>query len=249
MNNQPNPAPASSSLGTYFRSTHSLLYSYLISLPLLLLYEVLIFVSNPDSQQVVRISVDVWIKNLFSYFGHNVMSITLIFVALIGLVILYRERHHLSSLKFSYFAGMLVEAFIYAFLLALIISTTIRSLVQVIQPEIIESLTVTQQLALSLGAGLYEELFFRVILVSILLFVLKYFFKKQWLSYAVAIVTASLIFSLVHYTGELGDPFTYSSFLFRFLFGLALNAIYLWRGFGMAAWTHAIYDIMVVAYL
>lgn len=241
----PKPGPADS----YFRTTNTLLYSYLVSLPLLLLYEALIFISNPDPAHVVRIAVDAWIKNLFSYFGTNVLSITLILVALLGLVILYRERDKLSSLKFSYFVGMLVEASLYAFLLALIISTTVSSLMQLIQPEPIESLTTLQQLALSLGAGLYEELFFRVILVSLLLFLLKFIFNKQWLSFTVAIIAASLIFSLVHYTGELGDPFTYSSFLFRFLFGLALNAIYIWRGFGMAAWTHAIYDIMVVAYL
>src|SRR6056297_3247467 len=91
------------SVSHYFSSTHSLLYSYLISLPLLLMYEILIFLSQPDTAQVVRISVDVWIKTLFSYIGPNVLSLTLIFVALIGVVILYRERDRLSSLRVSYF--------------------------------------------------------------------------------------------------------------------------------------------------
>ncbi|HEX7069526.1 MAG TPA: CPBP family glutamic-type intramembrane protease, partial [Rhodothermales bacterium] len=56
----------------------------------------------------------------------------------------------------------------------------------------------------------------------------------------------AIIFSAVHYTGPLGDPFTLSSFTFRFLFGLALNVLFLWRGFGVAAWTHALYDVFVV---
>ncbi|MDX1672858.1 MAG: CPBP family intramembrane glutamate endopeptidase, partial [Balneolaceae bacterium] len=60
---------------------------------------------------------------------------------------------------------------------------------------------------------------------------------------------AALIFSGVHYIGVFGDPFTVGTFLFRFLFGLALNGIYIYRGFGMAAWTHAIYDMMVIAYM
>src|SRR5699024_894203 len=94
----------------YFSDTNSLLYSYLISLPLLLLYEVLIFIAQPNSDHVVRISVDVWIKTLFSYFGQHVLSITLILVALIGIVILYRDRKKLSSLRASYFAAMLFEA-------------------------------------------------------------------------------------------------------------------------------------------
>ena len=57
---------------------------------------------------------------------------------------------------------------------------------------------------------------------------------------------AVMIFSAVHYIGVYGDPFTLASFSFRFLFGLILNGIFLWRGFGVAAWTHALYDVMVV---
>lgn len=234
------------SVKNYFSSTHSLLYSYLISLPLLLLYEVLIFLSQPDTEQVVRISVDVWIKTLFSYIGPNVLSITLIFVALLGVIVLYRERDRLSSLKLSYFFGMLVEASAYAFLLALLITSAIAGLFQMIQTSPVESLSVLQQLALSLGAGLYEELFFRVILVSALLFLFKYLFAKKYVAYILAMILAAALFSFVHYIGALGDPFTMNTFLFRFLFGLALNAIYIWRGFGMAAWTHAIYDLMVI---
>ncbi len=232
----------------YFTSTHTLLYSYLISLPLLLAYEVLIFIAQPDAEQVVRISVDVWIKRLFSYIGQDVLSITLIFVALLGVVVLYRERNRLSTLKLSYFGGMIVESSIYAFILALLISATVSNLMQMLQTSPIEQLSLLQQFALSLGAGIYEELFFRVILVSALLFIFEKIFAKKYISYASAIILAAIIFSLVHYVGVMGDPFTFGSFLFRFLFGLALNAIYIWRGFGMAAWTHAIYDLMVIAY-
>ena len=232
----------------YFSETNSLLYSYLISLPLLLLYEVLIFIAQPDSEHVVRISVDVWIKTLFSYIGQDVLSITLILVALLGIIVLYRERAKLSSLRTSYFGGMLIESTIYAFLLSILIATAINSLLQMVQSSPIQSLSLLQQLALSLGAGLYEELFFRVLLVSGLLWIFKYLFNKQGIAYGAAILLAALIFSLVHYIGVMGDPFTFSSFLFRFLFGLALNAIYVWRGFGVAAWTHAIYDLMVIAF-
>ncbi len=236
------------SIKRYFSSTHSLLYSYLISLPLLLLYEVLIYIAQPDAEQVVRISVDVWIKTLFSYFGQNVVSITLIFIALLGIFVLYREREKLSTLKARYFVVMILEASIYAFLLALIISTTVTNLLQLQASSPIESLSLLQQFALSLGAGIYEELFFRVILVSALLLLFKKLFTKRYFAVALSMILAAAIFSLVHFIGLMGDPFTFGSFLFRFLFGLALNAIYIWRGFGMAAWTHAIYDLMVIAY-
>lgn len=238
----------SQSVKQYFSTTHTLLYSYLISLPLLLLYEVLIFISQPDSEHIVRISVDIWIKTLFAYFSRDVLSITLILIALSGIYILYRERKKLGSLKFSYFMTMLVEASVYAFLLSVLITITISNLLQMAQVSPIESLSLLQKMALSLGAGLYEELFFRVILVSALLWIFNHFFSKRNTAYMLAILLAALIFSLVHYVGSMGDPFTFGSFLFRFLFGLALNAIYMWRGFGMAAWTHALYDLMVIVF-
>lgn len=237
-----------STIKRYFSTTHSLLYSYLISLPLLILYEVLIRVSQPGQDQIVRISVDMWIKTLFSYVDPNVLSITLILVAVLGLFILYKERHRLSSLKLKYFLIMIFEASIYAFILSILISLTVGSLVQLMQSSPIESLSILQKMALSLGAGLYEELFFRVILVSALLWIFNHFFKKQVVAYTGAIIIAALFFSLAHYFGSMGDPFTLGSFLFRFLFGLSLNAIYIWRGFGMAAWTHAIYDLMVIVF-
>lgn len=241
-------AKVNQSIKRYFSTTHTLLYSYLISLPLLLLYEVLIFIAQPDSEQVVRISVDVWIKTLFANFGQDVISITLIFVALLGIYVLYRERERLSSVRLSYFGGMLVEATAYAFVLSILISTTVSNLLQIVQVSPIESLSLLQKMALSLGAGLYEELFFRVILVSALLWIFDRFFAKRMAAYITAILLAAVIFSLVHFVGSMGDPFTLGAFLFRFLFGLALNAIYVWRGFGMAAWTHAIYDLMVLVF-
>lgn len=237
---------ANNSVKRYFSSTHSLLYSYLITLPLLLLYEALIYLSQPDTEHAVRISVDVWIKWLFGFLGKDILSITLIFAALIGLVILYRERHKLSSLKLSYFFTMFIEASVYAFALGILITSAVSGLLQMMQANPIEGLSIGQQLALSLGAGLYEELFFRVILVSLLLYIFKNFFTKKYVAFGMAMVIAAAIFSSVHYIGAYGDPFTLGSFLFRFLFGLALNAIYIWRGFGIAAWTHAIYDLIVI---
>ncbi|NGP88638.1 CPBP family intramembrane glutamic endopeptidase [Fodinibius halophilus] len=241
-------AKTTNSIRSYFLTTHTLLYSYLISLPLLLAYEVLIYIAQPNAEQIVRISVDVWVKTLFSYVGQDVLSITLIFVALLGIYVLYSERNRLSSLKLRYFGVMILESSVYAFILGLLLTVTVSNLLQMVQTSPMESLSIIQQLALSLGAGLYEELFFRVILVTSLLYIFKRLFSNNYISWGSAIILAALIFSFVHYVGVMGDPFTFGSFLFRFLFGLALNAIYLWRGFGIAAWTHAIYDLMVIIY-
>ena len=66
------------------------------------------------------------------------------------------------------------------------------------------------------------------------------------IAYAIAAIVGAIIFSWVHYLGPYGDVFTIGSFLFRFFFGLVLNFIFLLRGFGIAAWTHALYDVMLV---
>ena len=153
---------------SYFRESGSLLYSYLICLPLLLLYELLIQISQPEAEYLIRISVDAWFKAIFSVLGFNALSITLLIAALAGVYILWRDRYRLKSIRKHYFLLMLAEALLYAIILAILISGIVQSLLMFSAQNTLEELPKLQLLALSLGAGLYEELFFRVILVSLL---------------------------------------------------------------------------------
>jgi hypothetical protein len=105
------------------------------------------------------------------------------------------------------------------------------------------------QVALSIGAGIYEELLFRVIIVGGLYGLFRVVLGFKTAAYILAAVLGAFLFSGIHYLGPLGDAFTLPSFSFRFLFGLALNILYLVRGFGIAAWTHALYDIVIVTHL
>ena len=198
---------------------------------------------------MVRISVDLWFKSLFNFIGLHSISATLYFAAFIGAVILYRKRANLKKIKKRYFGWMLAESLVYAILISLIISGFLSFIFNMSGNGPLSELSKLQLIALSLGAGLYEELFFRVILVSVLVLLFKKLFSNIYTPFILATILAALIFSGVHYIGEFGDFFTFSSFLFRFLFGLALNLIYVTRGFGVAAWTHAIYDLIVVTQL
>lgn len=234
---------------TYLEGTHNLLYSFLVSLPLFLLYEILIIISQPSADAIVRISVDVWIKSLFTFLGVNAVSFSLLLLVLIGIFIIYKERERLKTIRLSYFPMLVLEATVYAIVVALISQTLVSWVVNIAASDPISSLSMTQKIALSLGAGLYEELFFRVILVTLFILLFTKLLEKKWAGVTAAVVLAALLFSAVHYVGSMGDPFTMSSFLYRFLFGLILNGIYVWRGFGVAAWTHAIYDIMVIVFM
>ncbi|HKK26284.1 MAG TPA: CPBP family intramembrane glutamic endopeptidase [Gracilimonas sp.] len=233
----------------YFENTNNLLYSFLVSLPLFFLYEILILISQPSGDAIVRISVDVWIKSLFSSLGVSAISFSLLIIAIVGLFILYKEKERLKTLKFAYFPMLLLEATIYAIVVAFISQSLVSFMLNMAASDPITTLTTTQKLALSLGAGLYEELFFRVILVTVFILIFTKVFGKKWAAVTASVVLSALLFSAVHYIGSMGDAFTLGSFLYRFLFGLILNGIYVWRGFGVAAWTHAIYDIMVIAFL
>ena len=237
------------SIKQYFSNTHTLLYSFLLSLPLFLIYEALILISQPNADHIVRISVDVWMKSLFTYFGVNAISSSLLVMTLLGFFILYKERERLKELRFSYFPIMLLECIIYAIFVAFVSNTLISLIFNIAATDPIQSLSYLQKLALSLGAGLYEELFFRVILVSLLILLFNKLFGKKWAAVIAAVTLSALLFSAVHYMGSMGDLFTFSSFLYRFLFGLILNGIYIWRGFGVAAWTHALYDVLVISFL
>ena len=58
-------------------------------------------------------------------------------------------------------------------------------------------------------------------------------------------VVSSLLFAAAHYVGPLGDTFAVYSFTFRFLAGVFFAVLLLIRGFGIAAGTHAAYDLLV----
>ena len=100
------------------------------------------------------------------------------------------------------------------------------------------------QLVVSLGAGIYEELLFRVVLVGALMWGTRRLLGAgTGLAATVSVVVSALIFSGFHYVGALGDTFTVASFTFRAIAGVAFSVLYVTRGFGVTAWTHALYDL------
>ncbi len=118
---------------------------------------------------------------------------------------------------------------------------------------------------MSLGAGFYEELTFRVVLFGLGGKLLVWLLAEQQVgvigeaatsatkltasSFMVLLgwaVATSLVFSAVHYVGALGDAFQLRSFVARFFLGLALTFIFATRGFATVVWTHAIYDVWVL---
>jgi hypothetical protein len=146
---------------------------------------------------------------------------------------------------------MLGESILYALLLGVVVGTATHWLVGgwgarlALESFSVATLPLSHGIVLSLGAGVYEELVFRVLLVGGLAgaFLAAGLRKRQ--AGLFAAVLAALVFSGFHYVGPFGDSFEVPSFVFRFLAGLTFSALYLLRGFGIAAWTHALYDVFL----
>jgi hypothetical protein len=106
-------------------------------------------------------------------------------------------------------------------------------------------------IVMSLGAGFYEELAFRVVLFGFGARLLGVMFpalapaKKSLLVLGWALVAAA-VFSAWHHVGGLGDAFDLKVFVFRWVCGIAFTTIYAFRGFAPVVWTHALYDIWVL---
>lgn len=231
----------------YFRATRGPWYSFLFALPVLVGYEVLEYLLKPDWVN----GADAVLTRFVDLVAPGIREQALVWITLAaGLVcwrldVAQRQRAGGDGLKLSWFAGMLVESCIYA----VCFGTAVNAIRQAV-PGLQMAGRVAgpfDQFTASLGAGIWEELLFRVILLGGLAMLLVRAGKvPPFPAWLVATIFSSLVFSLFHYIGNMADTFSIDSFLFRFVAGLLLATIYAARGFGVAVWTHAIYDLLVM---
>jgi membrane protease YdiL (CAAX protease family) len=97
----------------------------------------------------------------------------------------------------------------------------------------------------SVGAGIYEELLFRLICIALLHMIFADLLAlPQHISAAAAVIGTAVLFALYHFGP--GNPFHWGRFIFYSLAGAYFAVVYLLRGFGIVAGTHAMYDVLVV---
>ena len=98
---------------------------------------------------------------------------------------------------------------------------------------------------LSAGAGLHEELVFRLLLLPLMAVTFeRVAAMPKPLAWGAAAIGSSLLFAGAHHFA--GEPFELYAFTYRTFAGLFFAGIFLTRGFAVAAWTHAIYDLHVM---
>lgn len=100
------------------------------------------------------------------------------------------------------------------------------------------------RLTISVGAGLYEEMLFRLVGLALMHFVLVDLIgvTPRW-GYAIAIFICALAFALYHQ----GQGTTL--LIFRTLAGVYLGTVYVMRGFGIVVGTHALFDVLALVIL
>jgi len=240
-----------SSRSSYWQVSRTPRHSLLFALPLLLFYQVLA-VLLAHGERSVRNGADVILQALFTAvagaWGPPLFMVCLIGV---GLWLVTRDmRAHGSRLRGGVFVAMLGESIALALTFGFVVGSVTSGVLGMLQTLAVPGgaeMDWWTRLMVSLGAGIYEELLFRVLLVGALAATARALLGWRPLTAGVtATFVGAAIFSAFHYLGPYGDRWQLYSFAFRMVAGLFFSGLYLARGFGITAWTHALYDVLLL---
>ena len=230
-------------MSEYFHSTHSPYYAVATALPLLILYEVLVVLTQTP-YWAIRNAADVWMRTFLLAFEIKPQHLSFLMIGVLIVALPFARRYAQGvELRPRYLVMMLGESLGYSLVLGLVLRLVLSNLLLAIGGS---DTGLLQNLALSLGAGLFEEFFFRVLLLGVLFWIAKQLIPSEKFGGILAIGLAAFLFSASHYVGNMADSFTWYSFLYRWLAGVAFTALYHYRGFAVTSCTHALYDIRVL---
>lgn len=215
--------------------------------PMLIVYEVGVACLGPNE---MRNGADAWMRDLVSPSG--VGEYVVLPLLACGLFLAW---HHVSRLSWKLspqvVSGMICESFVAGFCLVVIASILGRLFHE---PFRFDAESVALRLSehvphmLSfIGAGIYEELLFRLVLLTGSILVCKRIGAEHTSAIVLSVIAVSLLFAAAHYRlfFHVGLEFSWYSFVFRAMAGVVFSALFLSRGIGIAIGAHAVYDILV----
>jgi hypothetical protein len=241
----------------YWSESSRPLVSLVFVAPMLVAYEGGLFMLGPHA---MRTGADIWLRRLLELMGFS--QYFLLPLLTCGVLLSW---HHLTrdrwAIGWATVYGMLLESVVLGATLLVVAHWQTR----VWLPEFSFSSAVLSagaevhgagRLVAYLGAGIYEELLFRLLLMPLIFAALRAVGVDSRVSLAGTVAIGSLIFSAAHYQFDLdfgavqwswhaGEPFEWLSFGFRVVAGAFFSLLFWYRGFGVAAGTHALYDILV----
>ncbi len=228
---------------SYLLKSKTSFYSFLFTLPLFFLYEINILFLSWDDILVVRNGADFLMRNILESFDiYGLYGLGLVFfLGLLVTYIFFIKEDQKQEVNVNFLFIMLAESILWSVVLYFLL---FKFMVLLMNPV---GKTILQQVTLAIGAGIYEEFLFRVLLIAGLSGILGFVFMwDKTFKNIIAVVLSGGIFSAFHFMGEYGDFFSMELFLIRFFAGLILGVLYMYRGFGITAYTHSIYDLIVL---
>jgi Type II CAAX prenyl endopeptidase Rce1-like len=236
---------------SYWASTRRPFPSLLLVAPMVIAYESGVLWLGGTTPGSLRTGADTWMRHALASLG---LSDHWLLPLLLFLILLTWQVVSFYSWRFSpaILAGMVIESVVWAVVLlgiSRMIDFGFSYLEQTAAPLLALS-AVGDEPSISsligyLGAGVYEEALFRLILVPMLFAALRLLQTPQVLASALAVTGSALLFALAHHAGSPGEPFTWFAFVFRWMAGVFFAWVFILRGFGIAVGTHTIYDILV----
>jgi hypothetical protein len=107
------------------------------------------------------------------------------------------------------------------------------------------------EIVTGIGAGIYEELLFRLVLICALMLLFQDVFGwGKGISITLSVFISAALFSAHHHIDFLSgrpnqcDLFDWPKFIFRIIAGVYFATLFAIRGFGITAGTHVFYDII-----
>ncbi len=222
--------------------------SLLLIFPLFLAYEIGLLLTPAKS------GVDFLSRRLFEALGRDSSAYLNLHLALgAGYLLLLTILWRRNSLFLRGVGTMLLESSIYALTLGSFIIFVMDGLVGL---EIMAlgyprlsmwSPELGNALVISLGAGVHEELIFRLGMMGASGFILIRLGVSRSLAIVCAALLSSALFAMAHHVGANADAFDMSLLVYRGIAGLAFAAIFYYRSLAHAVYCHFLYDFYVMA--
>lgn len=234
--------------GDYWNETHRPLTCLVFLAPLLAAYEVGVLWLGGRDPDAIRNGADSWLRSGLELLGLN-QPWLLPAMIIVGLLVWHLARQEPWKVSVETMTGMLAESLLFAF--ALIVLGQIQSYglrqwhATTAPAAAIGSERLAALAVIYVGAGIYEEVLFRLCLLPACSGIFRCGGLATGWASALAIVATSLAFSLAHYVGPAGEEFRLFTFGFRAVAGLFFAALFVLRGFGITVGAHAAYDLIV----
>lgn len=233
-------------MGSYFSATRHPWASLIFLAPLLAAYEGGLLWLGGSQADRMRNGADAWMRWGLDVFGAGHALAAPAIVLLVLLVWTWWRWADRPDDPARLFFGIALESCLFAFLLWEF-SRNFTSIVDAlgIRLQITVRTAPLAQVLTYIGAGIYEEVLFRLGLFGGLFGLLRVIGLPRWISVMTAAVAAALAFAAAHHLGPHGEPMRADFFLFRTAAGLYFTLLFALRGFGIAVGAHAGYDVLV----